>query len=149
MSPPFWQRWFGGKKAAWRESLAAAYAASDDRRFDEAEEHLEQAVVAVPQGERAHVLAGEPDRSLEGFAKIAANAADYGDFEAAVRLLERAQALGADTVPLADAWSKLAENAAFLSDWENARTYLDRAVATHPGRIMPHHLDLPDLREGE
>lgn len=149
MVPSFWQRWFGRKRAAWRESLEAAYAVGDDRRFDEAEQHLERAVAAVPDGERVHVLVGEPDHALEGFAQIAAHAADYGEFETAVRLLERAEALGADTVPLADAWSRLAESAALLSNWEGAREYLDRAVTTHPGRIMPHHLDLPDLREGE
>ena len=107
MSPSFWQRWLGRKRAAWREALDAAYAAGDDRCFDEAEQHLERAIADVPDGERAHVLVGEPGCLLEGFAKIAASAADYGDFEAAVRLLERAETLGADTIPLADAWSNM------------------------------------------
>ena len=150
MTPSLWQRLTGRKgEAAWREALNAAYTASDEHRYPEALQQLESALAAVPEGERVHVVTGLPDDQLEGFAKVAVAAAEYTEFEIAEKILERAVALGKETIPLADAWARLAENAAFATQWDRARTYLDRAMAAHPGRIMPHHLDLPDRRAGQ
>ncbi len=57
MVPSFWQRWFGRKRSAWRESLEAAYAAGDDRRFEEAEQHLERAVQGLRESGQQDYLA--------------------------------------------------------------------------------------------
>ena len=150
MTPSLWQRLTGRKgEPAWREALNAAYAASDEHRYEEALQHLERALAAAPETERVHVLTGLPDDQLEGFARVAVSAAEYTEFEIAEKILARAVALSKETIPLADAWARLAENAALATQWDRARTYLDRAMAAHPGRILPHHLDLPDRRAGQ
>ncbi len=150
MTPSLWQRLTRHKgEPAWREALNAAYTASDEHRYEEALQHLERALAAASEADRVHVLTGLPDGQLEGFAKVAVSAAEYTEFEIAEKILERAVALSKETIPLADAWARLAENAAFATQWERARAYLDRAMASHPGRIMPHHLDLPDRRAGQ
>lgn len=150
MTPSLWQRLTRRKgEPPWREALHAAYAASDEHRYEEALQHLERALAAVPEADRVHVLTGLPDDQLEGFARVAVSAAEYTEFEIAEKILARAVALSKETIPLADAWARLAENAAFATQWDRARTYLDRAMAAHPGRILPHHLDLPDRRAGQ
>ena len=150
MSPSFWQRLTRRKARPplWQEELSAAYAACDAHHYEEAIQHLEEALAAAPEDERVHVLTGLPDGPLEGFARVAVSAAEYTEFEVAERALARAVALSRETIPLADAWARLAESAALADQWDRARAYLDRALAAHPGRIMPHHLDLPDRRAG-